>query len=119
MAQPPAFQFYARDWLAGNARPMTLEQKGAFIDLLAYAWLEQGIPDDPGQIARILGISKREFHRIWPAIEPSWTPHEESRTLRNARLERYRLELQEHSAERSESGRKGAAARWGNPEGHG
>lgn len=116
MKQPPAFQFYARDWLAGDARPMSLEEKGAFIDLLAFAWLDEGIPDDPRRIAKILGVSPRDFAKIWPAIEPCWEPLQGTTKLVNRKLEDYRAELTAHRQERSESGRKGAEKRW-NPDG--
>ena len=43
----PAFQFYARDFLADiNVQLMNMEQRGMYITLLSYAWLEVGIPND-------------------------------------------------------------------------
>ena len=43
----PAFQFYARDFLADiNVQLMNMEQRGMYITLLSYAWLERGIPND-------------------------------------------------------------------------
>lgn len=52
----PAFQFYADHWLADeNTRLMSLEQKGAYIDAMAYCWREGSIPADPAALARLIG----------------------------------------------------------------
>ncbi len=53
---PPAFQFYAADWLASQrVALMTLEQEGAYIRLLAFCWKHGTIPADPEQISRLIG----------------------------------------------------------------
>ena len=53
---PPAFQFYAADWLASQrVALMTLEEEGAYIRLLAFCWKHGTIPADPDQIARLIG----------------------------------------------------------------
>lgn len=113
MNQPPAFQLYARDWLSGDARMMSHAEKGVFIDLLCFAWLEEGLPADPERLARVVGLSGRDFEKLWPAIAPNFTADDEGR-LRNPRQEVYRAELKAFKDERSEAGKRGAAARWGN-----
>jgi uncharacterized protein YdaU (DUF1376 family) len=53
--QAPAFQFYPRDFIAdGDQAAMSLEQVGAYIRMLSYAWLKVGLPDDVDKIARMI-----------------------------------------------------------------
>jgi uncharacterized protein YdaU (DUF1376 family) len=111
VAKPPAFQFYAREWLAEDTLGLTLEEKGAHIDLLALAWLDGGIPTDAGRLARILRVSPRQFAKLWPAVAERW--HPEGDRLVNRKMEEYRGELASFKAERSEAGRRGAEKRWG------
>ncbi len=73
MNKPPAFQFYAADFLVDTAvRLMTLEERGAYITLLAYAWTEGGIPQGMVQLARLCEVSVVDMERIWPALAPRW-----------------------------------------------
>ncbi len=51
-AKPPAFQFYANDWLSSPAiMLMTPAEEGAYIRLLAISWVKGGLPDDDEQLA--------------------------------------------------------------------
>ena len=53
----PAFQFYARDFLADmKVQLMSMEQRGMYITLLSYAWIENGIPNDPRSFVETSGI---------------------------------------------------------------
>lgn len=57
----PAFQFYPADWLSSaRVRCMTPEQKGAYIDLLAYQWLDPdcSLPDDDSELAVLSGLGE-------------------------------------------------------------
>lgn len=55
----PAFQFYARDWLGDPDQvALTCEQAGAYIRMLAWAWLKVGLPNDPARIARVVGTTE-------------------------------------------------------------
>ena len=43
----PWFKFFATDWISDPAvRTMSSRQKGWYIDLLAYAWQEDGLPNN-------------------------------------------------------------------------
>lgn len=59
----PAFQWYPRDWLASDARAlMTLEQRGAYLDLLSRAWLDDppcSLPDDDAELAMLSGLGEK------------------------------------------------------------
>jgi uncharacterized protein YdaU (DUF1376 family) len=50
--KPPAFQFYADDFLAGTA-DMTQPEVGAYILLLCHQWGRGAIPSDPARAALI------------------------------------------------------------------
>lgn len=65
----PAFQFYPKDWLSnGKVKSMTLEERGAYIDLLAIYWNEGGLPSEPMALSRLLGVPLRTFNRLWKNV---------------------------------------------------
>jgi uncharacterized protein YdaU (DUF1376 family) len=100
--KPPAFQFYARDWLSSTLG-MPWDVAGVYIHLLAWSWDNGPLPNDPKWRARIIGA---DAQRLWTALKPRW-----NRTKKgyiNPRLEHQR-EQQATFRARSE---KGAAARW-------
>jgi uncharacterized protein YdaU (DUF1376 family) len=70
--KPPAFQFYVKDWLSSSTvRSMSLAARGAYIDLLAFAWQSQPfatLPNDPAQLCRLVGADSTEWPDIWPQI---------------------------------------------------
>ena len=48
----PAFQFYPADWLSSaRTRMMTGDQVKAYINLLCYDWLQDGIEDNDAVLA--------------------------------------------------------------------
>ena len=96
--KPPAFQFYADDFLAGTA-DMTQPEVGAYILLLCHQWGRGEIPADP---ARAALIAKGEV----PAHVMAKFPNG-----KNPRLERVR-EIQEQWREKSSlAGKKSADLR--------
>ncbi len=54
MAAPPAFQFYADDFVAGTVC-FTAEEVGAYIRLLCFQWGNGSIPVRADQVDRIAG----------------------------------------------------------------
>ena len=110
--QPPAFQFYAKDWLASSAvRRMTLAERGAYIDLLAHAWNDGGIENNPKSIAKLLGTTVFRWQKLAPAVLSRFTKNGDGRMV-NKRQESVRAQQVAHHKERSDSGRKGADKRW-------
>lgn len=100
--KPPAFQFYARDWLSSTLG-MPWDVAGVYIHLLAWSWDNGPLPNDPRWRARIIGP---EAKRLWSEVQPRW--RRSARGWINPRLERQR-ELQAHYRERAH---KGAEQRW-------
>lgn len=104
----PAFQFYVRDWLT-DTRGMSLEVKGAHIDLLAYSWAKGPLPNDEPELARILGVALRVFRSLWRVLSRCWKLTK--RGWINGRLERTRREQRQYRKIQAEKGRLSAAAR--------
>jgi uncharacterized protein YdaU (DUF1376 family) len=47
---------------------MTLEQRGAYHEMLCVSWQMGPLPEDPSLLARLLGIDIETFQRVW--VEP-------------------------------------------------
>jgi uncharacterized protein YdaU (DUF1376 family) len=65
MNRPPAFQFYAKDWLSSKkVLTMSLEEEGAYIHLLAHCWDSPDctLPDDDSELAQLSRMGERWFN---------------------------------------------------------
>ena len=116
--KPPAYQHYAKDFLAGTA-DMSCAEAGAYIRLLDHAWDGNPIctlPDNDDKLRRMAGADKDEWETIKLAVLPKFRKIEVDgygARLVNDRLNEYFKELIEHHEAMSERGKKGAAARHG------
>lgn len=110
MKPPPAFQFYAADWLAdANVQLMTLEEEGAYIRLLAYCWREGSIPDNDEALSRLCkGGSKMVLTVVRKCFQPN--PNHPY-TLIHPRLEIERAKQAEWKLKSSIGGTTSAAMR--------
>lgn len=97
--KPPAFQFYADDFLAGVA-DMTQAEVGAYILLLCHQW---GRGEIPGDAARASLIAKGKV-----------SPHVMSKFPdgKNVRLEKERQKQAEYRQKQSDKGKASAQARF-------
>lgn len=117
----PAFQLYAKEFLADEAViVMDLDAVGAFIVLLCHQWIEGSIPADQVLLARICRTTPERMQAIWPQVASKFPPKRADKTrLANTKLEIVRSEKQRFSAKQSTSGTRGARKRWSdnpNPE---
>jgi len=87
--KPPAFSFYANDFLVGTVT-LSLAARGAYITLLAYEWDHGSVPDDPSARARVLGCARRESETLWTRLREKFFQGDDG-AWRNARLEGERL----------------------------
>jgi uncharacterized protein YdaU (DUF1376 family) len=105
--------WFPRDYLAAT-RGMTLAERGAYTDMLFYAWDSgEPLPDDISRIARMLGLTIEEFREVWPAIQSKFV--KDRKGLINLRLERERakaIDLRTKAVERAKSGGKVTKERW-------
>jgi len=94
MNNPPAFQFYPKDFLAdANVQAMTLEETGAYIRLLCACWIEDGIPTETAQkmvdLWLVNGSTKGEpTVNLWSKIKHCF--YEKDDKWRNKRLDEER-----------------------------
>jgi len=72
---------------------MSLQERGAYIDLLCHAWMDAGIPDDDAEIARLLQISARTWRKLGGRVKPMFGIVRDGK-LRNARQEEERAKQQ-------------------------
>lgn len=114
MKKPPAFQFYARDWLTDDKRSeMSIAQRGVHADLMAYQWVNGSVPGDIQSLARIVGIGVEEMQEIFAGPLAACYPVNGDGRRRNPRLERQRAELELYRKRRSHAGKLGAQVRYG------
>lgn len=105
----PYFKFYAGDWLAG-VLSLSLEERGAYITLLAWSWEHGPLPPEKAKRARILGTTPSKLGTLWKTLGEHW--QETDVGFVNPRLERERGKLVEHRDALSKAGAKGAKRRW-------
>jgi uncharacterized protein YdaU (DUF1376 family) len=96
MNKPPAFQFYADDFLAGTF-DMTTAEVGAYIRLLCHQWNRGSIPVEPEKQQRLAGGSVSDDVR-------SKFKRGKDGLMRNERME---LERQKLDAYREQQRKKG------------
>ena len=111
----PAFQFYPADFLSDeHVVLMSNQEIGCYIKLMCYCWREGSIPADIGRISRLCGEDVTAMAELWLAIGSCFaSANGDPARLIHPRLEKEREKQSEHKKERSESGKKGAEARWG------
>lgn len=109
MAASPAFQFYATDWLA-SVSSMTLEERGAYITLLAWSWEHGAVPNDLKRVAAILGTHLGHARRLWAEVCKRWHLTDQG-DWRNRRLEIVRADAIDFRERQAAKGRASALAR--------
>jgi len=103
---PPAFQFYAADFLASTA-DMSCAEVGAYLRLLLFQWERGGIPDEPRVIRRVISSTPSSATTLWRSLKGRFSYNEKDQCWKNARLERVRAEQTEFAA----LGRRGGESR--------
>ena len=114
----PWYRWFPRDFLASSrVQAMTLEERGAYRQLLDFQWQDGSIPDSAPDIGRMLGgVRGKRLARIWAAVRPCFDPVPDAPgRLANARIAAERADADAYAAERAAAGRRGAAARWDAP----
>ena len=106
----PAFQFYADDYLVGTMT-MTLAEKGAYMDCLAYQWSVGAVPgDDPKALARVMRCTPAEARKTWMIVSGKFVRGEDGQ-WRNKRLEKERDKQTAYRESRAVAGRLGGLAK--------
>jgi len=102
---PPAFQFYADDFVAGTMK-FTDAEVGLYVRLLCAQWAEGGLPDDDAELVSY-GRGETPLARVKAKFIKG-----KDGLLRNARLEDVRAKQAAFRQSRVDAGRNGAANRW-------
>jgi len=108
MAQPQWFPMYPTDFLTSTAM-MSPVQGWAYTQLLLYAWTNAAVPDDRETCSRMTRCDLSDGD--WAVIRGRFTPTPAG--LVHRRLEKERADALRRSEQAADSGRRGAAARWG------
>lgn len=124
----PWFKFFASDWISDAAvRTMTSRQKGWYIDLLAYCWQEDGLPDKPDALKNLTSFRADWQYVDLFADDGSWHRELEEEFLEVVAMFRTRLpddrithpkihdqrhKMQELSDSRTKKARHAAQSRW-------
>ena len=113
MGKAPAFQFYAGDFLSDlKVASMNMEERGIYITLLAYSWLENGLPDTPEKLARLCG-NPDGWESSWLTVGECFFLADDGK-LYNSKMEEIREELISYKNKMSSAGKKGMESRWKN-----
>lgn len=122
----PAMPLYVRDWLAGRAvRLMTLEQRGAFMQLLCDAWGDPvapcSLPNNDTDLADLSGFGEEWSNKgrrvraqfLLPdgMAQLGYEVPDDGRLRNPKQWQVYQLML-ERRHKNSESGKRGMAKRW-------
>lgn len=105
----PAFQFYPKDFLTGTAT-MSLQEVGAYMRLLCYAWDAGSVPNDPNERARICGCSKAQERELWKKVCKKFSLRDD--VFLNERMEDERQKQAEYRRRQSDKGKASAAVRF-------
>ena len=135
MDRAPAFQFYASSWISSTAL-MDAEQRGWYIQLLAWAWwnadIQGTLPNDEEYLMKIAGVSDAVDNKNFnseriaekpiasSAIEKRWKAvrnkfvevPDNTDLLHNKRLSKVLKEQSRYRKRKRLAGEAGAKARW-------
>jgi uncharacterized protein YdaU (DUF1376 family) len=108
----PWFPFYARDFASSrHVRRMPLEAVGLYILMLAEQWDGGPLPDDPEEVATLIGRPVEDVEKLWSTMSLVFEETEEGWV--SPRLESVRTEQKAKHRRRVEAGKRGAQVRWG------
>lgn len=104
----PYYPFFVDDFEEGVIS-MTIAEVGLYILALGYSWKHGSIPDDPGEVARLIRRNQSEVKKAWPSVRKKWTEAEPGKLV-NARQEIERAE----ALKKSKNGKHAAYVRYAN-----
>lgn len=106
MANAPAFQFYANDFMDAT-RLWDANAVGLYMRCMCIQWTHGSIPADRKLLARAIHCDRDELESCWPTVGPKFEDQGDG-TLKNSRLEQVR----DRQKTVSEGRTKAANARW-------
>jgi uncharacterized protein YdaU (DUF1376 family) len=90
-SRSPAFQFYPKDYISSTkVRQMSNTERGVYVSLLCYCWLDDGLPTDLPSLARLAEVKLSQFERMWTKGPLHECFYEKNGRFHNERLDRER-----------------------------
>lgn len=83
----PIMPLFVKDWLGATVH-WTDAERGAYMSLLVFQWVNNKVPSDTAQLARIMGTPEREFEARWRTLGVKFDGDQAG--LFNNRLEQHR-----------------------------
>ena len=103
------FKFYPQEWLTSTQTSgRSLEEVGLYIQLLSLQSVGDILPKSTEKLARLVGIDRRKFERLWRNVSPNFVEVEGG--LVNPKLN----EIMASANKRSQEQSMRAHMRWGN-----
>ena len=66
----PWYPTFPKDFLTDSAYlMMSWEERGFYRHLLDLNFLEMGLPEDPAEICKLIGMNPRTFRKYWARLE--------------------------------------------------
>lgn len=70
----PSFQFYPSDFMSDpKVAAMSHEERGVYIALLCYAWMDEGLPGNIDEIADLVREPRFRFAKAWAKVGKCFT----------------------------------------------
>jgi hypothetical protein len=111
MTSPPAFQWYARDWLSEcTTLALSQEEKAAYADMMCACWLEGSVPVEPTRLALVLKVTPKQAASTWEAVKSRFRVDADGRA-RHIKLEDQRGGQQAWREKSSKGGKRSAEVR--------
>ena len=105
----PKFPIFVQDWLSSmRVRAMTLEERGAFLELLLLQWQEGGLPGSGDALLRLAGL--RGSPTDHPLILEAF-PIDQDGQRRNQKCAQVRAEAEAYCGEQARKSALGVTAR--------
>jgi len=105
------FPFYPADWLADTS-VLTLEEKGAYITIIATMYLQNDCSLFKRHIPNILGIKdNKKYEKLMYNILPLLI--DEGDKVSQKRIREVKNKIKDIVDKKSKAGKKGAQGRWG------
>lgn len=106
--KPPAYQEYAATILVQIPfRTMSLRDRGLLYTMRLECWVNQRLPNDPGDLSKVLGFSAAEISASLPVVMPFFAI--DGDFIICPELESYRAHLAERKLKQSQGGKRGSA----------
>ena len=93
-------------------RAMSLEERGAYRDLLDFNYAEGALPNDLSALARMIGATGTEMQRLWPVLRARFVELPDGR-LTNPRMAKELTWWEAQSEKGRRAGKASAQARSG------